>query len=91
MNDAKIQEVLSVMKAEKLRQNFNFMVDVANIPYLANRKALVAISLKQDAVAGRASLEEAVAGIDTLIGELEMLRESSARISKAAVAAVRSA
>lgn len=87
----KTQAALAALDAEKLQQNFDFMVEVANIPYRANRKALVAISLKQDAVAGKKHLEETVSGIRTLIGELEMLRDASTRISQAATAAVRQA
>ena len=90
MDAAKIQRVKTAMDEEILPDAFNFLVKVGDIPYRANRQAMVEIDLNRNIKKGLKRAQEAIAGIDGWIGELELFRDASQRIAKEAAAVFRS-
>lgn len=91
MNPASLQEVEAVMDKEILPDAFQFLIQVGNIPYKANRRAMVELDLNHNTEKGLRKVQAAIDGIDGWIGELELFRDASNRIAKKAAAVFRSA
>jgi hypothetical protein len=89
MNKARIPEVEKVMGEEILPDAFDFLVKVGNIPYKANRRAMVELDLNRNTQKGLKKAQEAIDGINGWIGELELFRDASERVAKQAVAVLR--
>lgn len=86
-----VTNVQSVMDRESLSDAFDFLIEVGEIPYRANRRALVELGLNRNTVKGLKKVQEAIDGITGLIGELELFRDASQEIADTAIAALRSA
>lgn len=91
MDQAKLQEVERVMDGEILPDAFSFLVQVGEIPYKANRRAMVELDLNRNVPKGMKKVQAAIDGIGGWIGELELFRDASERIAKRAAAVFRSA
>ena len=91
MDPAKLQEVEEAMDKEILPDALRFLVQVGNIPYKANRRAMVELDLNHNVPKGMRKVQAAIDGIDGWIGELELFRDASHRIAKKAAAVFRSA
>lgn len=90
MNKDKIKDLDKVLDEEILPDAFNFLVKVGEIPYKANRRAMVELDLKRNVSKGLKKAEDTVKGIDGWVGELELFRDATERVAKEAVAVFRS-
>jgi hypothetical protein len=90
VNPAKIPELEKVLDKEILLDAYRFLVQVGEIPYQANRRALARLDLHNDEVRGLREVQAAVNGIDGWIGELELFIDATSRISKTASKVLRS-
>ena len=91
MNDVKVQSVLKALKAQALPENFEFLLEVGEIPYQANYDALTQISMRRNAELGLQKVQEAIDGLDSFINEVEFFRDAAKTIAKQAASAIRSA
>lgn len=91
MNPSRLPEVEKVLNEEILADAFNFLVQVGEIPYKANRRAMVELDLNRNAEKGLRKVQSAIDGIDGWIGELELFRDAANRVAKKAVTVFRSA
>ena len=89
MDSAKLPEVKTVLDEEILPEAFDFLVQVGEIPYKANRRALVELDLKHDSEKGLRKIQAAIEGIDGWLGELELFRDAAQRVAKKAAAVFR--
>lgn len=90
MDSARIQAVEKVLAEEILPEAFDFLVKVGNIPYKANRRAMVELDLNRNIKKGLLKAQAAIDGIDGWIGELELFRDATQRVAKEAAAVLRS-
>lgn len=66
------------------------IVEVGEIPFQENLKALRAFDIRSDVETGTAALTAALEGIDEMINELELYRDDTETVSKQAIAGLRS-
>jgi hypothetical protein len=91
VNPSRLPEVEKVLSEEILADAFDFLVQVGEIPYKANRRAMVELDLNRNTEKGLRKVQAAIDGIDGWIGELELFRDASHRVAKKAAAVFRSA
>ena len=90
MNPVRIQAVEKVLAEEILPDAFSFLIKVGNIPYKANRRAMIEIDLNRNTAKGLKKAQAAIVGIDGWIGELELFRDATQRVAKEAASVFRS-
>jgi hypothetical protein len=91
VDSAKLQEIEKVLEQETLPDAFHFLVKVGEIPYKANRRALIELDLNHNRPKGMQKVQAAIDGIDGWIGELELFRDAASRIAKKSASVFRSA
>jgi len=82
--------IVRVLASEDVGAKYKDVVDIGEVPYQANLRALKAIDIKAKREAGEAETELMLSGIDHLIAELESFRDASSKIANNTVAVVRS-
>ena len=81
--------ILRVLATEKVAVKYEEVVDIGEVPYQANLRALKALDIKSNRDAGLAETETMLDGIDNLIEELESFRDASKKIATSTTAVVR--
>jgi hypothetical protein len=90
MDATKVLELEKLMAKESLPDALAFMIKVGDIPYKANRRAVVELDLNENPHRGLKKVQETIDGIDGWVGEMELFKDAVERISKQAVSALRS-
>ena len=64
-------------------------IRTGDIPYQANRRALRAIGVQRDGMAGLGEIDLMLAGMDMLIDDLEELKRAATAVSARATSVIR--
>ena len=87
-----VDKTIEAMKALRLANfpvAFEHLLDVGDVPYVANRQALTEFDIHDDREAGLEQIEKALVGIEEFKRELELFRNAARAVAKRAFAAVR--
>jgi hypothetical protein len=86
----KTNVIVQALAKADLDWSYKNVVDIGEVPYQANLRALKAIDIEADRDTGKDELSLMLAGIDYLIDELESFRDAAEQIRNTATAVVRS-
>jgi hypothetical protein len=82
--------IIRILVTEGVDAKYKEVVDIGEVPYQANLRALKALDIKANREAGRAETELMLSGIEHLIAELESFRDASSKIANKTIAVIRS-
>lgn len=81
MNE-EIKSLIMSVKDMDMPAMHDWLVDIGEIPFKENLKALRAIEIRNDGENGRQSIERMMAGLEELIIEMESYRDASEELEK---------
>jgi hypothetical protein len=87
----RIESLVDLVESLDFPAMYEVLVDIGDVPFKENLKALRAIDIRNDEETGLESIERMLKGIDDMVFELEFYRDASEEIARRAIAVVRSA
>ena len=72
-----------------LQQKLDVAIKTGEIPYQANRRAMMSLDVRDDGDKGMREVNLMLVGLDLFIEDLEVLRNASRGVAKRSIAALR--